>query len=116
MQVWLSDDNAIVREKFRKSLVVRVMPLFVAIVRQGKTEGTFSASSPEDTARVLVSLIQAANELATELFVAHQATAIPLEVVERTLAAYTEAYERILGASPGSLNIGNGATLREWFI
>ena len=116
MQVWLSDDNSMVREKFRKSLVFRMTPLFAAIVRQGKAEGMFSATSPDDTARVLVSLIQGANELATELFVAHQANPIPFEIVEATLAAYTEAYERILGVPAGSLNIGAPATLREWFV
>jgi AcrR family transcriptional regulator len=115
MQVWLSDDNAIVREKFRQRLVVTLGPLLAQIIRQGKEEGVFSASSPDDAARVLVSLSQAANHVATELFVAHQAHAIPIEVVESTLAAYKEAYERILGVPAGSLTIGDSETLRLWF-
>jgi AcrR family transcriptional regulator len=115
IRVWFSDDNAIVREKLRQGMVVRLTPLLAAIVRQGRADGLFTASSPDDAARVLVSLIQGANELASELFVARQANAVSFEVVERTFASYTEAYERILGLPDGSLTIGDGATLRLWF-
>ena len=115
MRVWLSDDNTIVREKFRQRLVVTLGPLLAQIIRQGKDEGVFSVTSPDDAARVLVSLSQGANQVATELFVAHQANAIPFEVVESTVAAYREAYERILGVPAGSLTIGDSETLRFWF-
>jgi AcrR family transcriptional regulator len=115
IQVWLSDDNAIVREKLRRQTVVRIAPLLAAVVRQGRDEGLFTASSPDDAARVLVSLLQGANEVATELFVARQANAVSLEVVERTFTAYSEAFERILGIPDGSLKMVNRATVREWF-
>ena len=114
MRVWFSDDNAVVREKLRQGMVVRLTPLLAAIVRQGRAEGVFSAHSPADAARVLVSLLQGANEVAGELFVARQANAVTFEVVERALAAYTEAYERVLGIPAGSLTIAEGI-LRQWF-
>jgi AcrR family transcriptional regulator len=114
LKVWLSDDNALVREKFRQHLVARLAPLLAIIIRQGKKEGVFSASSPDDAARVLVSLMQAANQVASELYVAHQSKAVEFEVVERTFDAYNEAYERILGLSAGSLPI-DGNVLRLWF-
>ncbi len=50
-----------------------------------------------------MSLIQGANEAAVDLFVARQAGPIPFDDVERTLGAYREAFERILGAPAGSL-------------
>ncbi len=115
MQVWYSDDNAIAREKFRQRVVIRLTPLLAAIVRQGNAEGLFSVSSPDHAARVLVWLIHGSQDLASELFFARQANAITFEVVESTLTAYKEAYERILGMPAGSLKIVDSATLRLWF-
>jgi AcrR family transcriptional regulator len=115
IEVWLSDDNAIVREKVRQDTVVRLTPVLAAIVRQGKAEGLFSATSPDPTARVLVSLLQGASEVATELFVARRANRIAFEAVEPTLAAYNEAFERILGSPAGSLTIVDGEVLRFWY-
>jgi AcrR family transcriptional regulator len=115
IQVWLSDDNAIVREKLRQRTAVRLTPLLAGIVRQGRAEGLFTASSPDEAARVLVSLLQGANEVATELFVAHQSKAVSLEVVERAFSAYSEAFERILGIPDGSSRMVDRATVREWF-
>jgi AcrR family transcriptional regulator len=115
LRVWRSDENAIVREKFRRGILIHLAPPLTAIVEQGKAEGLFTATSPEQVARVLVSLIQSANEAAVELFFARQADAIPFENVERTLEAYGEAYERILGLPAGSLTIGDPTMLRQWF-
>jgi AcrR family transcriptional regulator len=114
LRVWFSDDNAIVREKLRQATVTRLGPLLAAIVRQGRTEGAFSVSSPDATARVLVSLWQGASDLASELFVARQADTVTFEVVERTLSAYFEAFERILGIPTGSLAMDR-QTLHEWY-
>jgi AcrR family transcriptional regulator len=114
LQVWLSDDNVFVREKYRQHMVVRLAPVLATIVRQGKQEGAFSVSSPDDAAHVLVSLIQGAQQVGSELFVARQAGAVAFEVVERTLTAYSEAYERVLGLPAGSLPIDD-KTLRLWF-
>jgi len=114
LQVWLSDDNVLVRDKLRRMTVARLTPLLAPIVRQGSAEGVFSVSSPDETARVLVSLLQALNELASELFVKRQAGAIALVEVEQTLSAYIEAMERILGVPPGSLP-REQSTLRKWF-
>src|SRR5207249_2002053 len=36
IQVWLSDDNALGRERFRRSVVLRLPPVTAAITRQGR--------------------------------------------------------------------------------
>jgi AcrR family transcriptional regulator len=115
LEVWLSDDNAIVREKLRRGMTNRLTPILTEIVRQGCREGVFDAASPEGAARVLVSVLQGAQEAAADLFLARQADEIPLETVERTFKAYANGYERILGAAPGSLAIVDDETLRLWF-
>ena len=115
MRVWLSDDNAIVREKFRRGVVATVTPILTDIIRQGVAEGSFTVTSPEHAARVFVSLLLGANEHAGDLYVARQAGLIPFELVEGALAAYPEAAERILGAPPGSLHRTDSDILHEWF-
>jgi AcrR family transcriptional regulator len=115
LRVWLADDNAIVREKFRRGTVTRVTPLLARIVAQGQAEGQFEGNSPDDVARVLVSLIQAVNEAGVELYFARQANTITFEAVELRFGAYREAFERILGLPPGSLPIIDHSTMRQWF-
>jgi AcrR family transcriptional regulator len=114
MQTWLSDDNAIVREKLRQGMVTRLAPLLAPIIRQGTTEGVFSATSPDDAARVIVSLMQGSSEVAGELYVARQAGVVTFDEVQRTLSAYYEAFERILGMPAGSMAIDE-PMLRVWF-
>lgn len=115
LQVWLSDDNAIVREKVRRGLMARLAPLLSTIVRQGTDEGVFTASSPDDLARVLVSLLQGVNETAVELYIARRAGKISFAAVKRLLATYVEAFERLLGLPPRSLTMVDQAVLREWY-
>ncbi len=115
LRVWFSDGNTVVREQLRRTMETRLTPLLATIIRQGREESTFTVNSPEATAGVLVSLLQGASETASRLFLARRANAISYEEVERTLGAYSDAYERILGLPPRSVTIGNEATLRLWF-
>jgi AcrR family transcriptional regulator len=115
LRTWFSDENRIVREQLRRSTAVRLTPLLVGIVRQGQAEGTFSASSAEGAAGVLLVLILGLNETRTELFLARQANTISFEEVESRLGAYVEALERVLGLPAASLAIGDQVALRQWF-
>ena len=115
IEVWNSDSNAIVREKVRRLSERIMMPLFSAVVRQGVDEGTLHVDSPDDTARVLVSLMQGFQLQATDLFITRQVGSISFEVVQRAVGANTRAFERILGIPKGSLKLTDDATLRFWF-
>ena len=115
MEVWNSDGNAIVREKLRRMTVSRMVPLLSAVVRQGIDEGVFTVVSPDETAMVFVSLMQGFQELAIDHFIARQAGTVTFEVVQRSVASFTEAFERILGIPQGSLTLTDEPTLRFWF-
>jgi AcrR family transcriptional regulator len=115
VEVWNSDSNAIVREKVRRLTVRLMVPLLSKVVRQGVEEGVFRVASADETATVLVALMQGAQEQATHLLIARQADIVPYEVVERTFAGFTEAFERILGVQSGSLTLQDAATLHFWF-
>ncbi|MGH2466096.1 MAG: TetR/AcrR family transcriptional regulator [Candidatus Limnocylindrales bacterium] len=115
IQVWLSAPNSVVRENFRREAVARITPLITTIVRQGTAEGSFTATSPDGAAAVFVALMLSANEVATQLFLARQAQAVSFDEVVARLAAFTEAYERILGLPAGSWVMLDDETLHLWF-
>src|SRR6202165_5143419 len=115
IEVWNSDGNAIVREKVRRLSERIMIPLFSAVVQQGLNAGTVHADSPDQTAAVLVSLMLGFQQKATDLFIARQSGAIPFDVVQRSVAAHTQAFERILGIPKGSLTLTDEKTLRFWF-
>jgi AcrR family transcriptional regulator len=115
LEVWLSNDNAIVREKFRRFVGRRMTPLLERILAQGAAEGSMDIERPDDTAMVVVSLILGLNELAGHLFVAHHAGTTSIDAILRTFTAYTAALERILGLPAASLTLLDEATVRWWF-
>ena len=114
LRVWYSDDNALVRDKLRREMLTYLTPPLARIIEQGRTEGAFTSASP-DSARVIVTLLQGAQDLAGELFFARQAGQIGLDEVRCRLAAFTEAFDRILGVAPGTLTIVDESTLNEWY-
>jgi AcrR family transcriptional regulator len=116
-QAWTSDGNLIARERYRQHVTARVTPALAAILAQGAAEGTFRMASPDVTAGILVALVLTANETLTRLWLAIQGGdgGVTLERVERTVAAFTEAYERVLGLAPGSWPAIDARILRDWF-
>jgi AcrR family transcriptional regulator len=115
LRAWYSDHNAVVREQLRRASTTRLAPLLAGIVRQGKAEGAFSVTWPDHAAGVLVALLVGSSETTSQLFMARLTDAIPLEEVERAMAAYSEAIERILGLSAGSFEYVDAPSLRCWF-
>ena len=97
IEIWNSDGNAIVREKLRRLTVSRMVPLLSTVIEQGIDEGVFRVASPDESATVFVSLLLGFQELANEYFIARQAGTITFEAVQRSVASFTEAFERILG-------------------
>jgi AcrR family transcriptional regulator len=114
-QVWLSDDNALVRDKYRDVVGRRLTPAFAALIAQGRDEGTFEVTAPAETAKVLVGLLLALQVTAGELFLQHQDGAITVDQMTGTFQAYADAFDRILGAPPGSFLFYDETVLREWF-
>jgi AcrR family transcriptional regulator len=115
LEVWNSDANALVRDKVRRLSVAKLMPILSRIVREGIEEGVLRpAADPEQTARVLIYLMLGYQELAGEQFQARHAGTLSFDEVMRTSAAFTAAFERLLGAPEGSVTLSDEATLRFW--
>ena len=45
---------------------------------------------------------------------AREPAAVKAQRMEQTLAVYTDAIERVLGAEPGSITVADAAALRAW--
>jgi AcrR family transcriptional regulator len=115
IKVWRSDDNAVVRDRLRHTTVDRIAPMLSRIIEQGVAEEVFGVDSPEDTARILMTLMNGFQDVATDIFIARQAGTISYRDATRALESFAHAFERILGASPGSIPFVDEPTLREWF-
>lgn len=115
IKVWVSDDNAIVREKVRRVVVDRVAAVLARIVEQGIAEEVFATECPRETASILMLLMTGFQDTATELFLARQANTVSYEDALKTITTFVRAFERILGARDGSISMVDQPTLREWF-
>jgi AcrR family transcriptional regulator len=115
VQVWLSEENAVVRERFKRQVIRRLAPLMTSIIGQGVAEGSFNVTDVEATGSVFTTLLIGMNEAATELYLARRAGTVAFGEVERRFEAYGEALGRILGAAPGVVVLGDPAVIREWY-
>jgi AcrR family transcriptional regulator len=115
LRVWLSDGNALVRERLRRSVVDSMTPVLTRVIGQGSLDGSFDVADAEHVARALVSLLLGAQEHAGQLFTGYQAELVTIEEIEGAMNAYPEAFERVLGARPGSLRWFEPGDLHRWF-
>jgi AcrR family transcriptional regulator len=115
LEVWLSDQNAIVRERLRRRQAAALAAILERIVAQGISEGAFHVDIPDHVASVLVALQQGAGDAASRLYLGRRDGTVTFAEVASTLDAYRVAFERILDARPGSLTFVDEATLHLWF-
>jgi AcrR family transcriptional regulator len=114
-RLWLSDDNAVVREKYRRRTAARIGPVFGRILGQGRDEGTMQVDAPESTGRVLAAVILGVQEVAIGLFIEYEAGRRTPESIEEELLAYVAAFERIAGVQAGSIAVFQRGIVRQWF-
>ncbi|OGO69783.1 MAG: hypothetical protein A2Z37_07700 [Chloroflexi bacterium RBG_19FT_COMBO_62_14] len=115
LDVWYADENAVVREKMRVAAPERYGPLLSRVVRQGIAEGVLTAPQPDQAGGIILGmLIDLGYSFAVCL---RQVSSDPeaFERASRTVAAYTDAIERVLGAPAGSLTIIDSETTHAWF-
>jgi AcrR family transcriptional regulator len=105
MRLWRDENNALLRQKMSQGSMRTTTPLLEAIIRQGCDEGVFDTGHPREAAIILTGM---GLNLADAIIDAMEADgADGLDVggarTSDVLAAYVDAFERILGAAPGSL-------------
>lgn len=114
-RVLYADDNARFRQKWRAAALERISPLLATIIRQGIQEGALTASYPEQSGTVVLALVLDLSETLGVLLLSSELDHNAQSRIENTVAAYTEALERVLGVTTASLQLVDAETLREWF-
>jgi AcrR family transcriptional regulator len=113
-RVWHADANAIMRQKQESASIKRIAPMLAEIVRQGMDEGVFSTKYPDQFANMFVGLSHGFEDKLVELLLTDHPPPDALERLEALIGAYSDSMERILGAPPGSLPLGDINVLKEW--
>lgn len=114
LRVWYADDNAIVRQKLRALAMREVAPLFSEIIHQGIEEGVMTATYPDQVGEVIMSLVLDAGEALGILLLSFDEKRGDMQRIERTVAVYTDAFERVLGLPADFLVIVDTETLKQW--
>ena len=102
-QVWLTDDNALVREKVEEALASRRAPLLTRIVQQGVSEGALDTPFPGRAAEIILALTRTMGTTVTRQMLAARQSPdrdAAVAALVDTYAAYADAVERVLGAPP----------------
>jgi AcrR family transcriptional regulator len=117
MHILYADENALFRQKARALAVKRVTPLMTTVIRQGIQEGVLTTSYPDQVGEVILSLVLDLGDTIAWLLLSWEPRRDDdVQRVESTVAAYTDALERALGAPTGSLPLVDAQTLQEWFV
>ena len=115
MRSWYSDENDLVRLRVARAGSASLTPILAGIVRQGTAEGALSATSPDHAAAILMALFNGSSDAIGRLVLDRQDGHVTYEEIERFIAAYEEAIERIIGLPPGSFVLVDTPALHVWF-
>lgn len=118
LRIWYSDENAITRQKVFATMLQRVAPSFTRVIQQGVQEGTLCTSFPEQATEMSLYLILGLGNKFGDVILGNEAKSLSAEerfhIMQEAVAAYTDALERVLGASAGSLQLMDDDSIRVW--
>jgi len=115
MRSWYAPDTDLVRLRVARAGAARITPLLAGIVRQGIVEGTFTPTSADHAAVILLALFNGSSDALGQLVLDRLDGRASFEEVEQFMAAQEEAMERILGLPAGSFVLVDTPTLHAWF-
>jgi TetR/AcrR family transcriptional repressor of nem operon len=113
-RVWHTDSNILVRQKQETAAMKRIAPMLSEIIRQGIAEGTFTTKFPDQFGSMILGLSRGIEGALAELLLAEEPPPDALHKLEAIIGAYSESFERILGAPAGSMPLGDIEVLKEW--
>jgi AcrR family transcriptional regulator len=116
LHIWYGDENAIVRHKLYLARIKRFTPWLTQIIQEGVEEGVFTAPYSDQTARIMVSLLEDLGYATVELLLSAERSSDDLPRLQRIVIATTDALERVLGAPVGCLQQTSHEELSQWLI
>jgi AcrR family transcriptional regulator len=116
LEAWVSDENALMREHYRRRASAVLVPLLARIVEQGNREGTFQATAPEATARAMVFVLFGLQDETLQLLLAARRGDVTFDAAWDLLSSFPAIIDHVAGAPTGTFPFVESETLREWFI
>jgi len=114
-RVMYSDANLVWRTKFTAVAMERAAPAFAEVIAQGVDEGVFATDYPDESAALVLAMLQAANGKVAELLLFPDEHEDAEVIAKRYLDALHAGIQRTLGAEPGSLTIVDTDLIGPWF-
>ncbi len=114
LKVMYMDENLLLRHKIQQRSLELCIPIYSKIIEQGLREGTFDVSDPKEVAEMIIRIGNNLGDTTTVLFLDEENMPGNLQIIERKIALYEEAVERILGASKGSVQVLDKEFLRAF--
>jgi AcrR family transcriptional regulator len=116
LHIWYGDENAIVRHKLYLGRIKRFTPWLTQIIQEGVEEGVFTAPYPDQTARMMVSLLEDLGYATVDLILSAERSPDDLPSLQRIVVATADALERVLGAPAGCLQQASREELSQWLV
>jgi TetR/AcrR family transcriptional regulator, transcriptional repressor for nem operon len=117
LPAWISDDNAILRQKLSATTFKwAAQVIFEPIIQQGVQEQAFSARYPDQVAKIIVGIALTLSDAITELILAPHPDQQTFQKAQALLDTYFDSIERVLGAPYGSLRAFQVEDFKEWWI
>ncbi len=114
MRLWLSEENALIRQKMSEESLRHVSSLLEPVIRQGVAEGSFTTCHPKQVAVIIAGVSLSLSDTIIELLLSPQLDQPAVQELEDTLEAYVDTIERILGAPAGSLHVFAPGAFDDW--
>lgn len=105
MRLYRDENNALLRQKLTAESMRTTVPMLETIVRQGCAEGVFDTGYPHEAAVIITGVAMQLADAFVDAIDADGGVGADVSGprIQRVLAAYFQAFERVLGAPPDSL-------------
>ena len=116
MRIWYSDENVLVREKFMRGTKAWFIPMLQAIVEEGVAEGVIHTDYPEMVGTMMMDLMTGMSVSVVRMLLEWEQVTDGQQRIARRIAAYTNAIERVLGVTTGTLHLVDPTTFDSWGV
>lgn len=114
IRVWYTDENIIVRFKTIMAITQWIGPMISAIIHQGIREGVMSTPHPDQAGEIIISMLYSMSDLLSTRLEWESLSMDDLPLLDKTLAAYIDAMERVIGLTPGNIKMNQAQIMRDW--
>ena len=111
----IMQENLMLREKYRALSRQKISLQFAEIIHQGIEEGVFATEYPQESAEIVIAIGKSIRSFLTDILLNPDKYDNAIALAKRKFNAVQAAMERVLGASPGSLQLIDEAMLEKWF-